>query len=153
MDQRAAKVYVNGGLRVRGLSRPALSSWLRDLLGLEGRPRGEVSLTFVDTAGMTALNERYTGRRGTTDVLAFSQQEGYPPAPDPDFLGDVLVDLQRVRAQARDHGVATSEEVLRVVAHGFLHLVGYDHATDQEEVRMRQAEERHIRRYRGGEEA
>jgi len=137
-------VYVNGSPRVRGLSCRALAAWLRDLLSSEGRPKGEVSLTFVDTATMTDLNERYTGRSGTTDVLAFSQQEGDSPAPDPHLLGDVVVDAQRVHTQARDYGASAHEEMLRVVAHGVLHLLGYDHITPEEEARMRQAEQRYL---------
>jgi probable rRNA maturation factor len=102
-------------------------------------------VTFVDTATMTDLNERYTGRSGTTDVLAFSQQEGENPAPDPDLLGDVVVDVQRVRAQARHYEVSPRGEMLRVVAHGVLHLLGYDHHTPREETSMRQAEQRYVR--------
>lgn len=139
-------VYVNGSPRMRGVTRESLASWVGEILRRERRP-GEVSVTFVDTEAMTALNERYTGRRGTTDVLAFSQQEGACPAPDPCLLGDVLVDVQQVRAQARDVRVRCRDELLRVVAHGILHLLGYDHATPEEESRMRRAEERHLLRF------
>ncbi|MBN1425970.1 rRNA maturation RNase YbeY [Candidatus Fermentibacteria bacterium] len=146
-------VYVNGHARTKGISRGTLTPWLRDLLCIEGRPGAVVSLTFVDSAAMSALNGRYTGRRGTTDVLAFSQQEGDHPAPDPDLLGDVLVDMEQVRAQARKYGVEPREEMLRVVAHGFLHLLGYDHTSQREELCMRLAEERHILRYRTSQES
>ena len=80
-------------------------------------------------------------------MLAFSQQEGEHPAPDPGLLGDVIVDVQQVRAQARDYGVTMHEEMLRVVAHGVLHLLGYDHVTPEEETRMRRAEQRCLRRF------
>lgn len=136
-------VYVNGRTGVRGLRARDVASWVALILQEEGRP-GELSLTFVDTPTMASLNERYTGRVGTTDVLAFSQQEGYPPAPDPQLLGDVVVDRDQVRRQAREHGVPIQEELLRVVAHGVLHLVGFDHQRPHEERAMRSAEARYI---------
>jgi probable rRNA maturation factor len=126
-----------------------LAPWLEQLLTAEGFPGGEVSLTFLDNAAMTELNERYTGRSGTTDVLAFSQQEGKNKAPDATLLGDVIVDRTQVRPQAKDHGVDPARELLRVVAHGFLHLLGYGHNTPREAERMREAENRHIERYFG----
>lgn len=153
MRSSCPAVYVNGHARTNGFSKRTITPWLCDLLRVEGRPGAVVSLTFVDSAAMTALNERYTGRRGTTDVLAFSQQEGDHPAPDPDLLGDVIVDIHRVRAQARECGVTRIDEMLRVVAHGFLHLLGYDHASPGERLRMRRAEELHILRYRTGQES
>jgi rRNA maturation RNase YbeY len=117
------------------------------LLAAEGFPEGEVSLTFLDSVAMTELNEHYTGRTGTTDVLAFSQQEGETKAPDATLLGDVIVDGTQVQSQAREHGVDPSEELLRVIAHGFLHLLGYGHETPKEAKRMREAENRYVGLY------
>jgi rRNA maturation RNase YbeY len=96
---------------------------------------------------MAALNEKYTGRTGSTDVLAFAQQEGANRAPDANLLGDVIVDVTTVRAHARAYGIPLVEELLRVVAHGFLHLLGYDHAESAGTKRMREAEDRCIKRY------
>jgi probable rRNA maturation factor len=140
-------VYINRHTRIQGVTHATLAPWLESLLTAEGFPEGEVSLTFLDSGAMTEMNERYTGRPGTTDVLAFSQQEGETKAPDARLLGDVVVDRQQVRSQARDHDVDPAEELLRVVAHGFLHLLGYGHKTPGEAKRMREAEERSVNRY------
>ncbi len=140
-------VHINGGSRTRGLPRHLLRAWVRDILVAEGFPHAEVSLTFVDTPAMVELNERYTGRKGTTDVLAFSQQEGDYPAPDPGLLGDVVIDVAQVRRNARAYGVRRLEEMLRVAAHGVLHLLGYEHEAAEAHARMRQAEDRYIERF------
>lgn len=130
-----------------GVSVERLIPWIQALLAAEGKPAGEISLTFADRKQMVLLNEQYTDRKGTTDVLAFSQQEGAFPAPDPDLLGDVIVDVSRVQEQACEYGTDPAEELLRVVAHGVLHLLGYDHKTSEEEKIMKDAEESHLRAY------
>ncbi len=140
-------VHINNSSRIPGLTHAALRSWLEELLDSEGRSDVIVSLTFVDGEKMIWLNERYSGRKGTTDVLAFSQQDGEFKAPDSRLLGDVIVDVSRVRRQAQDMGVDRDEELLRVVAHGFLHLLGYDHRDPAGDRRMRDAEEKYVRSF------
>ena len=142
-------VHINRHTRIRGITHATLAPWLEQLLAAEGFPGGEVSLTFLESEAMTELNERYTGRSGTTDVLAFSQQEGETKPPDAALLGDVIVDRTQVESQAKDHGVDPARELLQVVAHGFLHLLGYGHNTPREAKRMREAEDRHVERYLG----
>jgi rRNA maturation RNase YbeY len=147
MREPFSVVHINRHSRTRGITHATLTPWLEYLLTAEGFKDGEVSLTFLDNEAMTALNERYTGRPGTTDVLAFSQQEGDDKAPDAMLLGDVIVDTTQVHSQARGHGVDPTEELIRVVAHGFLHLLGYGHKTPGEAKRMREAENRYVELY------
>lgn len=94
----------------------------------------EVSILLADDKTLAKLNETYRGKSGPTDVLSFSQIESPTPSPESDCLGDIVVSLERVTAQADVYGVSTGEELLRLVTHGLLHLFGYEHENVEAEV-------------------
>jgi len=88
----------------------------------EGVESAELSVSLLDDDAMAVLNRRWLGRPGSTDVLAFSLAgEGEPP------LGDVYVGWERAARQAVEHGVPVAEELVRLVVHGTLHVLGHDH--------------------------
>jgi probable rRNA maturation factor len=82
-----------------------------------------VSVLFCGDARMRHLNRRYRGQDRSTDVLAF-------PAPEGSLLGDIVVSVPYAARQARRHKEPVSRELDRLLLHGFLHLMGYDHETD-----------------------
>lgn len=116
----------------------ALGALAAAVLRGEGLPDDTlVSLTFVDTAEITHLNEQHLDRWGATDVLAFPIEElvpGHVPARQsegpPLMLGDVVVCPTVVRTQASNAEVAFEDEMALMVVHGVLHLLGYDHGND-----------------------
>jgi len=107
----------------------------------------EVSVALVDEAEIQELNRQYRGIDAPTDVLSFSQIEGsglsladFPPEmPAP--LGDIVVSIPRMRAQAVDYGHSEARELGFLLVHGLLHLLGHDHQTPEETGTMRAAEE------------
>jgi probable rRNA maturation factor len=112
--------------------RQALSQGLRDL-GLED---AEVSVLLTDDAGIAELNRLYRGREGPTDVLSFAQREGEGADPEDPVLGDIVISIERARAQAAEYGHSVAREVGFLAVHGLLHLLGYDHETPEEEAVM-----------------
>jgi probable rRNA maturation factor len=76
---------------------------------------------------MRRLNRKYRGKDQSTDVLAF-------PAGDGGLLGDIVVSVPFAARQARKAGEPLTREIDRLLVHGFLHLMGYDHETDQGEM-------------------
>ncbi|NIR46201.1 MAG: rRNA maturation RNase YbeY [Gemmatimonadetes bacterium] len=82
---------------------------------------GEVSVTFVEPSDIAALNQRHLDRVGPTDVLAF--QLGEPDAP----LGDIYICPDRARESALEYDLEAREELLRLVVHGTLHVLGHEH--------------------------
>jgi probable rRNA maturation factor len=84
---------------------------------------------LVDDATMTALNRRYRGAAGPTDVLAFPMAEGRFGGVTPDLLGDVVISAETARRQARARGHGLRAELALLLVHGILHLAGYDHGT------------------------
>ena len=91
----------------------------------------------LDDAGIHALNQTYRHKDKPTDVLAFPLQELAPlhtlPAPPEGLLGDVILSIETARKQAKQHRRPLLGELTMLLAHGLLHLLGYDHQTDAEE--------------------
>lgn len=95
--------------------------------------RAEISIVLSDDAELHDLNRRYRGIDGPTDVLSFSQEgEGAEPSGHRGtrVLGDVIVSMDRAGAQARARSANLRDELCFLVAHGVLHLLGYDDCTE-----------------------
>lgn len=103
--------------------------------------KAELSVLLCDDATIHTLNRDYRGKDRPTDVLAFAMREGeHTPATDlaqPEILGDVVISVPTARRQAIARSVPIIAEVTMLLAHGLLHLLGYDHATPEEDRRMR----------------
>ncbi|MEM7408980.1 MAG: rRNA maturation RNase YbeY [Myxococcota bacterium] len=103
----------------------------------------ELSVALVDDAAIAELNTEYRGKDGPTDVLSFSLLEGAHTELRGSMLGDVIVSLETAERQARRRRRSLDDEVLFLLIHGTLHLLGHDHEED-EEARAMRAEERRL---------
>ena len=112
----------------------------------------EVDVLLTDDAGIQAINREMRGVDRPTDVLSFPAsalppgglpgKEAADPATGRIPLGDMVISLERVKAQAREYGHARSRELSYLTAHSVLHLLGYDHLDEGEEkAQMRRREE------------
>jgi probable rRNA maturation factor len=104
------------------LPRGLLRTGVRRALRAAGVREAEISLTLLGDAGIAELNAEYLGHDRPTDVIAFALHE---PGEAP--LGDVYLGVDEALRQARSHGVALAEELLRLAVHGTLHVLGHDH--------------------------
>ena len=118
-------------------------------LAYEGyEPECELSVTFTDNEGIQAVNKQYRNIDKETDVLSFplTDFEGgdEPPADEPAVsLGDIVISLEKARAQAEEFGHSLEREVAFLTVHSTLHLLGYDHELsedDDADMRRRQRE-------------
>lgn len=116
----------------------SLAIHVRDELKLH--PQVDIGVIFVDEAAMTELHIKWMDEPGPTDVLSFPMDELRPGSdllPSPEgILGDIVVCPQVAAEQAMKAGHSTMEEILLLVTHGMLHLVGFDHAEPEEEKEM-----------------
>jgi probable rRNA maturation factor len=85
-----------------------------------------LSITFVGRAAISDLNRRYLGHRGPTDVISFGLGR---PGNRGAVIGDIYICPEIARDNARRQGVSIGEEILRLVVHGTLHVLGHDHPT------------------------
>jgi probable rRNA maturation factor len=106
---------------------------------------GVVNVIVTNDRVMRRLNRRYRGRDKPTDVLSFSYLEDGKGGED-GVAGDVFVSHQTLVRDARRLGVAPDDLALRIVVHGFLHVLGYDHETDRDASRMERRERALLRR-------
>jgi probable rRNA maturation factor len=116
----------------------SLAEHVREALRLH--PLVDVGVIFVDEAPMTDLHVRWMDEPGPTDVLSFPMDELRPGSEEmlsaEGVLGDVVICPQVARRQAEVAGHEEINEILMLLTHGMLHLVGFDHAEPEEEKEM-----------------
>jgi probable rRNA maturation factor len=118
------EVHVDAGTHP-GAPVPLLESAVRTVLGAEGLEEGEVSVALLADADIRALNRTHLSRDRVTDVIAFRLEvEGRP------VVGDVYLGWEQALRQAAAAGVAPEEELVRLVVHGTLHVLGWDHPAE-----------------------
>jgi probable rRNA maturation factor len=108
---------------------------------------GEVVVTLVTNERIHELNREYRGVDRPTDVLSFAMNEAGEEEMDifieedefedyPNMLGDIVISLPKAQEQAEEYGHSLERELGFLAVHGFLHLIGYDHGTAEEEKEM-----------------
>ena len=103
------------------------------VLERETKAPAEVSVLLADDALVTTLNRDYRGQDRPTNVLSFPAGDpAWPGPPEPALLGDVVVALDTVRREAEAEGRPLADHLTHLLVHGTLHLLGYDHASDDE---------------------
>jgi len=131
---------------MRGRRSPALAGRLtrsarRLLRGLR-RDDAELSIMLVSDREMRALNRRWRGHDRPTDVLSFPQDAGQGA-----LLGDVVISVDTARRQAAERRTTLGREGERLLIHGLLHLLGYDHERSAAEARRMARKERAVARW------
>lgn len=131
------------------IATPALEDHLARVAGLLlaelDHDASELDMTLMSDDEIAKLNHDYRGKVGPTDVLSFPQLEGETVIDGEDdvHLGDVVISLDTAARQAADGGWTLEEEAARLLLHGLLHLLGFDHEHGGEaEVRMKAEEAR-----------
>jgi probable rRNA maturation factor len=117
-------IDVSSTVRRLLVSRERVKAAATAALKAERVANGMLSITFVGRAAMSELNQRYLGHRGPTDVISFGLGRHGGRGP---VVGDIYICAEIARANAKRQGVSAQEELLRLVVHGTLHVLGYDH--------------------------
>jgi len=113
----------------RGISPETVRRRGEGLLAALGEPNAELSVLLCGERPMRELNQTYRGRDAVTDVLSFPMREGADQGDE--LLGDVAICLPQARRQAGRGSSALRDEVVRLLAHGVLHLCNWTHETDR----------------------
>ncbi|MGM9987896.1 MAG: rRNA maturation RNase YbeY [Bacillaceae bacterium] len=99
----------------------------------------ELSITFVDNDRIQEINRDYRNKDVPTDVISFALEEmgedemEYEKGEVARMLGDIIISIPRAKEQAEEYGHSFERELGFLAVHGFLHLLGYDHMTEEEE--------------------
>ncbi len=113
----------------------------------------ELSITFVNTDRIQAINHQYRMINQPTDVISFAFEETSDEeleivgADIPRILGDIIISVPIARQQANEYNHSFQRELGFLIVHGFLHLLGYDHQSEQDEKQMFQKQKDILDKY------
>ena len=100
----------------------------------ELNPQCELAVTFIDDEEMEQLHLEWMDEPGSTDVMSFPMD--IPTGDEATILGDIVISPAFAATQAKKQGHSTEHEIYILAVHGFLHILGYDHATKKDETEM-----------------
>jgi len=102
----------------------------------------ELSILITDDKHMAELNSRFLKRNGPTNVLAFPVKDDDPDEPETSMLGDIVISLDAAMRDAIKAGESLTKMIDRLLIHGLLHLLGYNHERSEEAWKMEEETER-----------
>lgn len=113
--------------------------WLEKIIKTEKKSLGEISYIFCDDDYLLDINIKHLNHDDYTDIITFNYNE------EDVISGDIFISTERVEENAKTYDVSFEEELLRVMAHGVLHLIGYNDKTNEESIIMREKENEKIK--------
>ena len=134
------RLYLRRQTRKPAVDSLAVKRFARGVLRGEGIREGAVTLVLTDDRRIQDLNQRFRDKDRPTDVLAFPLHEEDETGES--YLGDIIISLERAVEQAPRFHNTPDAELARLVSHGILHLLGYDHHSPADGKRMKAAERR-----------
>lgn len=109
-------------------------------------PTGELTITIVDNKEIQIINQEHRDKDQPTDVLSFPmyepdefeelRQSSFETIEGTPILGDIIISYDKVKEQAVEYGHSFERELGFLAVHGFLHIIGYDHLTEDDEQKM-----------------
>lgn len=115
-----------------------IESWLKQTAEAEGKVLGVVTLVFGTDDWLLEKNKEFLNHDYYTDIITFDYSE------DTLISGDLLISIDRVEDNAKAHNVSRETELMRVIVHGVLHLIGYNDKTTEESKIMRKKEDYYL---------
>lgn len=147
------ELQVRNRQREQALSIKFLRELTRALLEEELRLSSyELGITLVSAAKMAEINAHYLAHEGSTDVITFDYREGYERGGEDgsaaELAGEIYISVADARRHARAFSTSWQEELVRYIAHGVLHLRGFDDLAPAKRKVMKREENRLVRRIR-----
>ena len=112
--------------------------WIEKIISSENKHLGEINYIFCDDDYLHQINVEYLNHDTLTDIITFDYTE------DNVLSSDIFISIERVSDNANDFGVTFETELLRVMAHGILHLCRYKDKTEEDSQQMRKKEDEKI---------
>lgn len=121
------KILIRNQQRHRSLNKTKITRTARNILTLLEQPPSELSILFVGDRKMQKLNSTYRGINRSTDVLSFESRIPVTQKGGTNVLGDIVINVLSVERQAERTPTGFYDELYRLLIHGTLHLLGYEH--------------------------
>ena len=113
--------------------------WLNSISKNEGKEIGNLNFLFVDDKEMLKYNKKYLQHESYTDIITFDN------SLNNEITGDIVISLERVNENSKYYGVSYNYELERVMAHGLLHLLGYNDKNKEEKKIIRKKENYYLK--------
>lgn len=138
------KILIRNRQRSRPLDKARITKAASNILSLLNQQDAELSILFVGEKKMTELNSSYRGINKSTDVLSFEAGIPVETGDCGNVLGDIVISIPKAEAQAVEYGTGFHDELYRLLIHGTLHLIGYDHELSAADARKMTKKEQEI---------
>ena len=127
-------VFINNEQKEHSVDCALLENQGESILLVLGCENQELSVLLADDRKIRTLNKQYRGQDRATDVLSFSQNDEEEESKSSyQLMGDVVISAVTAKRQAAEHGLTLEEEIVLLLIHGILHLLGFDHERSNEE--------------------
>lgn len=131
-------IITDDHLRPVRIRHRVVAFWVGRIVRQYGKRLGTITYRFVDDPTILEINKQYLQHDYYTDIITFGD------CVEDEVNADIVISLDTVASNAEKYGVTVREEMLRVMAHGVLHLCGFDDETDEQREEMRKAETKAI---------
>ena len=135
------EIQISSQQRIPGVKNRTIKQKLTKVLKDLACHEKELSILFTDNERIARLNDRYLGRKGPTNVLAFPMSGDPEPGVESGMLGDVVISVDTAINESEDLDEPLEHTIDRLIIHGILHLLGYDHEKSETEARRMEKEE------------
>lgn len=127
--------FYNDGVRAKTPSKRLLKAWIKEFVSNHGKKVGELAFVFCSDDKILEVNQGFLQHDYYTDIITFDYCEGEI------ISGDIFISVERVLENATLHQVNYTTELLRVLSHGVLHLIGFQDKEEKKKVEMTQNED------------
>lgn len=119
-----------------------LTDWIKLAVESEGKTLGDITYVFCSDEYLWNMNKQYLNHDYYTDIITFDYVKNGV------ISGDLFISYDRIKDNAEKFNVSHETELLRVMIHGVMHLVGYDDMTDEDEVKIHEREDYYLNLWR-----
>jgi probable rRNA maturation factor len=141
------EVLIKNQQKIAKIHRRRIKEIIKNIIQyLKVDEKTEISILFTDDKFIKSLNKKYRGINKSTDVLTFNLEEGDLKFPEVDknkLLGDIIISVETAQRQAYNLNHNLEKELMILLIHGLLHLIGYDHEEDRDN-KIMQVKEKEI---------
>lgn len=127
--------FTDEGVRSKTPPKRALKAWIKEFVHSHSKNVGELAFVFCSDDKILEINRNFLQHDYYTDIITFDYCEGET------ISGDVFISVERVKENATSHKAEYKEELLRVIAHGVLHLIGFQDKTPKNKIEMTKNED------------
>ena len=127
--------FYNDGVRAKTPSKRLLKAWIKEFVSNHGKKVGELAFVFCSDDKILEVNQSFLQHDYYTDIITFDYCEGEI------ISGDIFISVERVLENATLHQVNYTTELLRVLSHGVLHLIGFQDKEEKNKVEMTRNED------------